>query len=119
MSEEIVSLAQKLGRVAETDLELLVLLCRAAEEEMAGRLREGLTPKDCGRAYVLGCAWLALAALAGNEGGSAPMKFTAGEVSIQEEGSGTQRAKALRLQAETVLGPYLRDSGFVFRGVPG
>lgn len=119
-SEEIVVMAQKLGRVADEDLEILTALCQAAEAEAAARLRDGVTPEDCGQAYVLGCAWLALAAMAANGVGSAPLKFTAGEVSVQEEnGDGAQRASALRLQAETVLGPYLQDRGFVFRGVEG
>ena len=120
MSEEIVAMAQKLGKVADEDLEILTALCQAAEAEVAGRLRDGVTAEDCGQAYVLGCAWLALAAMAANGVGTAPLKFTAGEVSIQEEiGDGAQRARALRLQAETVLGPYLQDCGFVFRGVEG
>ena len=29
------------------------------------------------------------------------------------------QAAALRLQAETVLGPWLADRGFAFQGVPG
>ena len=49
------------------------------------------------------------------EGGG---RFTAGEVTIQE-GDGAARAAALRLQAETVLGPWLADRGFAFQGVPG
>ena len=113
-------MARKLGKVADEDLEILTALCQAAEAEMAGRLRDGVTAEDCGQAYVLGCAWLALAAMAVNGTGTAPLKFTAGEVSIQEESSdAVQRSRALRLQAETVLGPYLQDSGFVFRGVEG
>ncbi len=53
--------------------------------------------------------------LAGETGGG---RFTAGEVTIQE-GDGAARAAALRLQAETVLGPWLADRGFAFQGVPG
>ena len=113
-------MAQKLGRVGEEELETLEVLCQAAELEVARRLREGLAPEDCGPAYVLGCAWLALAGLAGTETGRTPLRFTAGEVTIQEEGGDApQRAQALRLQAETVLAPYLKDRGFVFRGVEG
>lgn len=110
-------MAQKLGRVGEEELETLEALCQAAELEVAGRLREGLVPEECGPAYVLGCAWLALA---GTDAGRTPLRFTAGEVSIQEEGGDApQRAQALRMQAETVLAPYLKDRGFVFQGVEG
>lgn len=34
-SEEIVAMAQKLGRVADEDLEILTALCQAAEAEAA------------------------------------------------------------------------------------
>ena len=60
-------MAQKLGRVADEDLEILTALCQAAEAEAAARLRDGVTAEDCGQAYVLGCAWLALAAMAAAE----------------------------------------------------
>lgn len=120
MSEEIVAMAQTLGRVADEDMEALTALCGAAERELSGRLREGLTPEDCGQAYVLGCAWLALAALAGRGAGTAPVRFTAGQVSVQEEsGQYAQRVQTLRLQAETVMAAYLRDRDFFFRGVEG
>ena len=113
-------MAQKLGRVGEEELETLEALCQAAEAELTRRLRPGVSPEDCGPAFVLACAWLALAGLAGAEAGRTPLRFTAGEVSIQEEGGDApQRAQALRLQAETVLAPYLKDRGFVFQGVEG
>lgn len=113
-------MARKLGRVGEEELDALEALCQTALMELTERLREGVTPEACGPAFVLGCAWLALAGLAGNEAGSTPLRFTAGEVSIQEEsGDSRQRAQALRLQAETVMAPYLKDRGFVFRGVRG
>ena len=41
-------MAQKLGRVGEEELETLEALCQAAELEVAGRLREGLVPEECG-----------------------------------------------------------------------
>ena len=66
-------------------------------------------PEELGR-------WLALAGLAAGETGGG--RFPAGEVTIQE-GDGAARAAALRLQAETVLGPWLADRGFAFQGVPG
>ena len=75
--------------------------------------------RRCGRRTAktpLACAWLALAGLAAGETGGG--RFTAGEVTIQE-GDGAARAAALRLQAETVLGPWLADRGFAFQGVPG
>ena len=114
------AMAKALGHVTAGQETALEALCQAAELEVAGRLREGLVPEECGPAYVLGCAWLALAGLAGTDAGRTPLRFTAGEVSIQEEGGDApQRAQALRMQAETVLAPYLKDRGFVFQGVEG
>ena len=109
-------MARTLGHVAADREEALEALCQAAEGELAGRLRQGVAPEDCGQAFVLACAWLALAGLAAGETGGG--RFTAGEVTIQE-GDGAARAAALRLQAETVLGPWLADRGFAFQGVPG
>ena len=99
-------MARSLGHADGGQEEALEALCRAAQAELAGRLRPEVRPEDCEDAFILACAWLALAGLA------------AGETAIQE-GDGAARAAALRLQAETVLGPWLADRGFAFQGVPG
>lgn len=113
-------MAQTLGHVEDSQGPALEALCRIAAEEMTGRLREGVTPEDCGPAFVLGCAWVALAGLAGGQYGGGT-QFTAGSVTIREAdcGQNRERSAALRLQGETVLGPYLKDWGFLFRGVEG
>ena len=95
-------MARSLGHVDGGQEEALEALCRAAQAELAGRLRPEVRSEDCEDAFILACAW----------------RFTAGEVTIQE-GDGAARAAALRLQAETVLGPWLADRGFAFQGVPG
>ena len=105
-------MARSLGHVDGGQEEALEALCRAAQAELAGRLRPEVRSED----FILACAWLALAGLAAGETGGG--RFTAGEVTIQE-GDGAARAAALRLQAETVLGPWLADRGFAFQGVPG
>ena len=101
-------MARSLGHVDGGQEEALEALCRAAQAELAGRLRPEVRSEDCEDAFILACAWLALAGLAAGET----------EVTIQE-GDGAARAAALRLQAETVLGPWLADRGFAFQGVPG
>ena len=108
--------AQLIGVEEPALEEALEALCRAAQAELAGRLRPEVRSEDCEDAFILACAWLALAGLAAGETGGG--RFTAGEVTIQE-GDGAARAAALRLQAETVLGPWLADRGFAFQGVPG
>lgn len=109
-------MVRSLGHVDGGQEEALEALCRAAQAELAGRLRPEVRSEDCEDAFILACAWLALAGLAAGETGGG--RFTAGEVTIQE-GDGAARAAALRLQAETVLGPWLADRGFAFQGVPG
>ena len=113
-------MAQTLGHVDDSQRPVLEVLCRVAAEEMTGRLREGVAPEDCGAAFVLGCAWVALAGLAGGQysGGT---EFTAGSVTIREEdcGQARERSAALRPQGETVLGPYLKARGFLSRGGEG
>ncbi len=114
MMEEIVTLAAVLGKTEES--EGLKALCAAAVEELTGLLRPGVTVQDCGGAFQLGAAWLALAGLEFSDDGVE--RFSAGEVTIQKR-SGTLRQKALRLQALQVMKAYIDDPGFLFRGVKG
>lgn len=109
------ALAVLLGKTEES--EGLRTLCEAAEDELTGWLREGVTAADCGQCFVLAGAWLALAAreVAEDDGVSS---FTAGEVTVRQ-GDRKARGQALRLQARQVMRPYLRDEGFSFRGVRG
>lgn len=112
--EETVNLAAALGKRERT--EELELLCAAAEEELTALLRKGVSPQDCGEAFPLAAAWMALAGMDTAEDGVE--SFTAGAVSIRR-GDGSARRKALRLQAMQVMKPWLRDEGFAFRGVRG
>ena len=114
MTEEVVKLAAALGRQEETGE--LALLCSAAVEELTVMLREGVAPEECGQAFPLAAAWLALGRAGTGEAGVE--SFTAGEVSIRK-GDGEARQKALRMQALQVMKPYQRDEGFLFRGVRG
>lgn len=80
-----------------------------------------MTPDDCGEAFLLGAAWLALAGLAAGEDGGVE-SFRAGDVRHTpplRDGRQGRAVPALRLQARQVMARYLRDDGFVFRGVPG
>ena len=80
-------MARSLGHVDGGQEEALEALCRAAQAELAGRLRPEVRSEDCEDAFILACAWLALAGLAAGETGGG--RFTAGEVTIQEgDGAG-------------------------------
>lgn len=115
MIERIAAMAATLGKT-QAD-EALKTLCAAAAEELTAQLRPGVAPEDCGEAFVLAAAWIALGQR--ELGGSGEVeRFTAGEVTIQR-GDPRLRREALRLQARQVIKPWLRDEGFSFRGVRG
>lgn len=115
MTERIVETAALLGRREKS--EELTLLCEQAAAELTAQLREGLTPEECGGAFILAAAWLALAEL--ETAGEGDVKsFTAGDVTVHKR-DGEGRREALRLQAKQVMRPYLKDEGFIFRGVRG
>ncbi len=107
-------LAMALGKRGES--RELSLLCTAAVEELKGLLKPGVTAQDCGEAFPLAAAWIALAGL--ESAGDEVESLTAGDVTIRKR-EGEFRRKALRLQARQVMKPYLRDQGFSFRGVIG
>ena len=115
MTEEILALCQAMG-AGEEQKELLLPLIEAAEKSLAARLRPGVGPEDC-PPFALAAALTAIEGLEGASGLEGVASFTAGEVSIRREsgGSGTSRSdQALRL-----LAPWLGETGFAFRGVPG
>lgn len=113
MQDRIVALATVLGRREES--EALSLLCAEAERELKSRLRAGLTAEACGDAFPLAAAWLALAKLCAAEEDEVE-SLTAGDVTIRRRES-EYRRKALELQAEQVMKPYIKDEGFSFLGV--
>ena len=74
MEEQILAFVELMG--GHGTEELLRPLCQAAEREMAGRLREGLSPEACGPAFPVAAAWLVLAGLeAGTDGARAAADF--------------------------------------------
>lgn len=113
MSEEIAALVKALG-APEAEEDVLLVLSRAAMEELEGQLKPGLSPEACGSAFPVACAMLVLSVLEAGEGGV--KSFSAGDVTIQRQtGSGSQR----QVQAMALMAPYLNESGFAFRGVRG
>ena len=82
------------------------------------RLRDGLTAEDCDGAYPLAAAWLVMDWVRGSRGLEGITSLTAGDISVRREGpegsGGRLSQKALEL-----MRPFLREEGFVFRGVSG
>ena len=111
MTEEILALCRARG-AAEAREALLRPLVRAAEAGLTARLRDGVQAEDCGSAFPLAAAMLAMDGLESGEGGVTA--FTAGEVTIRRG-----QAVSRRAQAERLMGPWLRSASVAFRGMPG
>lgn len=116
MLEEILKLCRSLG-AGEGEDELLLPLAQAALRELTGRLRPGVSPEDCGSAFPLAAAMLAVERLERTEGSGQVEYFTAGDITLRLRGGGD---RGLSAQAERLLEPWLRDRGsFSFQGVRG
>jgi len=119
MTEQILTRVMQL-RGREDEQEMLFPLCAAVETELAGRLREGVAPVDCGEAFVLAAACQVLAFLCAAGRQEQIESFTAGDVTIRHNGeSSAQRAAALREQAAQLLAPWVEDGRFFFQKVMG
>ena len=118
MIEQVMVLLQRLGGTAGQDEELLRTISAAAGQALDRRLRRGLTPQDCGEAYPLAAAWLALDWIRGGQGLDGVTALSAGDISVRRE-AGSSDSGALEKRALELMAPYLRDDGFVFRRVRG
>lgn len=99
--------------------ELLLPLVQAVEQQLAGRLKQGVSPADCGPAFPLAAAMTAMDRLSAVTGGGGEVtSFTAGDLTVRKE-SGGGAGKTLSAQAEGLLAPWLGNTGFVFQGVDG
>ena len=103
--------------VAGQDETVLLTLCRNACDMLDRRLKDGLTAEDCGEAYPLAAAWIALDWLRGSQGMDGVTYLSAGDLTVRREGSGNDGSLSRR--AHEIMSPFLRDDGFVFRGVKG
>ena len=119
MTEQILALCRAMGAGRE---ELLLPLVQAVEGLLAGRLKEGAVPEDCGPAFSLAAAMLVMDRLSGMTGGGDAgevTSFTVGDLSVRRESGGGGSGRSLSAQAEGLLAPWLEDTGFVFQGVEG
>lgn len=120
MTEKVLEQAKLLGNVSGREEAVLEALCRAAVAELSGKLKDGLSPEDCGGAFPVAAAWLALAGLcAGQIAGEDAVSWSAGAVSVSGAVPAGERAGGLREQAMRLMAPYVEDEGFWFQGVRG
>ena len=116
MTEQVMELLQTLGGAGQ-DETVLRTLCQNACDTLDRKLKDGLTAEDCGGAYPLAAAWLALEWLRGSQGMDGVTWLSAGDLTVRREGGGDDGSLSRR--ALEIMGPFLRDDGFVFRGVKG
>lgn len=121
MLEHILHLAEAIVQPSDAEKPLLTALCAAAEAELARRLREGLSPEDCGDVFPCAAALLAAAGLLPCRSGGDVEQFSAGDVSLRTGGGGQvcEAAAAMRRQAASMMAGYWGDDAFAFQGVPG
>lgn len=121
MHETILELARTVSGAGEPETALLEALCRAAEAEWTGRLREGVAAEDCGTAFPCAAAFTAAADLTAGRSGDAVAAFKAGDISVERRdgADGAALAAALRQTAERLMAPYAAPADFVFRRVRG
>ena len=117
MVEQVMELVQALGGAGQSE-DVLRMLCGNACRTLDRRLRDGLSAEDCEGAYPLAAAWLALDWLRCGQGLEGITSLSAGDISVRREGSSSEAGK-LAERAFELMGPYLKDDGFVFRGVSG
>ena len=120
MRERILELAAAAAGAGEADRALLEPLCAAAEAMWLGRLREDVTPEDCGEALICAAAFTAAADLAGGGGGGVA-SFSAGDVSVKVQDSGERfkTAESLRQSALRLMEPYIQAENLWAMGVEG
>lgn len=122
MLEEITAIASELSHATESEENVLDRLCTAACGEIEGKLCEGISKEDCEGAFICAAAWLAAAALASaRSSGEDVSSLRAGDLSVTRRSGAecAQQYERLRKQAWELMAPYVKDSGFCFRGVRG
>ena len=110
-AKEVMALALDMGAVEE-DSQILLPLCQAAVTELTLRLKKGLSPEDCGDAFNIAAAWLALDGM--EAAGGRIESFSAGDMTVK-----TGVGITLRQRAELLIAPYFGEVGFAFMGVRG
>ena len=120
MFEQILYLAAAIVQPTEEERPLLTAMCTAAMAELTRRLREGLSPEDCGDAFPCAAALLAAAGVLPCRSHGEAEQFSVGDVSLRTSGGRIcETANAMRRQAAGMMSPYWSDDEFAFLGVRG
>ena len=117
--ETILTLARIISGAGQEEEALLEPLCRTAEAQWRGRLRQGVAAEDCGETFACAAAFTAAAGLAAARCSGGVSGFTAGSVSVQLRAEAERDAEGLRQTAERLMAPYAKAADFCFRRVLG
>lgn len=115
MRDEIIKLVNSLCRPQVED-GVLEVLCEAACRKLDGMLADGVSAKDCSEAYLPAAAWLVMDWLGDSQNRNGITALSAGDMTVRCEGGKSGR---LEQRAMELMAPWLKDTGFVFRGVRG
>ena len=114
LKNQVIAQAKLLaGELDVRDAALLEVLCSAASDSLAARLREAMQPEDCEGAFVTAASLYALCNLQDAEKSASLEEFKAGDLTVKHSKPEVQN---LRKQADQVIAPFLKDS-FRFSGV--
>lgn len=110
-----------LAKSGEPDHDLLMEVSSLSESEFTSRLKAGIDTKDFLDLFIRSCALLAVSFYLQFGESSDYSSISVGNVSISKRSSDALKGTSqdLRSQAESLLRPYLHDSGFLFKGVRG
>lgn len=119
MHEKIYEMAAQAVSPSEAEQSQLDTLCTAAEAELTGQLRDGITAEVCGSIFIFAAALIAASEMMLLRSVNEVEQFTAGEVSIRSGQDKAAAAASLRQQAKALMAPFSDDSSFAFMGVQG
>ncbi|MBQ8852147.1 MAG: hypothetical protein IJZ66_06905 [Oscillibacter sp.] len=116
MLQEIMDLVKAMGS-GDWDESLVQRMCQVAQTQLTIRLRPGVTAEDCGGAFPIAAAWMALSTLYACGEADGVESFSAGDLTIRTSGGG--RSQSLEDQARKLMAPYCKETAFAVQGVRG
>lgn len=120
-TQEVFTVAQSLaGRtLSEEEKGTLAMLCEVSRQKWENQLREDIDETTCHAELCTAAAWSALGYLGSAwNAGQPALSFTTGDLSIRT-GETTSLSKSLAKQAEEMMAPFVKDSGFAVLEVEG
>lgn len=99
----------------ELDPEIIKILCDAVCRKLDDLLADGLTCEDCAEAYQAAGLWIVIGWTREIMNWRGIVSLSAGDIQARFSTDTTP----LQNRALSLMSPYMKDRGFVFRGVRG